>query len=62
MKVYWGLSPYFVKLPYTPLNPKPHMRYSLNSLKWVKNGIINGTTIGVVRGKTGTLDYIAHIL
>ena len=33
------------------------MSYSLNSLKGVIWGIIYGTTIGVIRGDTRSLDY-----
>ena len=34
-----------------------HMTYSLNSLQGVIEGIILGTTIGVFKGHTRSLDY-----
>ena len=36
------------------------MSYSLNSLKGVIWGIIYGTTIGVIRGDTRSLDYSSY--
>ena len=40
--------------PYT--NHRTHMSYSLNSLRGVIWGIIYGTTIGVIKGDTRSLD------
>ena len=37
-----------------------HMYYSLNSLKGVIYGIIEGTTIEVIKGDTRSLDYSSH--
>ena len=37
-----------------------HMSYSLNSLKGVISGIIQGTTIGFIKGDTRNLDYSSH--
>ena len=37
---------------------KPYMSHSLNSLK----GIIWGTTIGVIKGDTRSLDYSSYTL
>ena len=34
-----------------------HPSYSLNSLKGIIYGIIEGTTIGVIKGDTRSLDY-----
>ena len=36
------------------------MSYSLNSLKGVTQGIISGTTIGLIRGDTRSLDYSSY--
>ena len=37
--------------------------YSLNSLKWAIEGlIIEGTTIGDIKGGTRSLDYSSYIL
>ena len=33
------------------------MSYSLNPLKGIKQGIMSGSFIGVVKGKTRSLDY-----
>ena len=38
------------------------MRYSLNSLNGVRWGIIWGSTIGVIKGVTGSLDYGSYVL
>ena len=39
----------------------PHMSYTLNSLKGVTWGIIYGTTIGVTKGDTRSLDNGSNI-
>ena len=36
------------------------MSYSLNSLKGVIQGIIYGTTIGVIKGDSRSLDYSSY--
>ena len=41
---------------YTPFT-KTHVSYNLNSLKGGYIGIIYGTTIGVIKGDTRSLDY-----
>ena len=38
------------------------MNHSLNSLKRVVEGILQGTTIGVMKGDTGSLDNGAYII
>ena len=38
------------------------MSYSLNSLKGGYIGIIYGTTIGVIKGDTRSLDYSSYVL
>ena len=38
-----------------------NMSYSLNSLKGIIWGIIYGTTIGLIRGDTMSLDYSSHV-
>ena len=37
-----------------------YMSYNLNSLKGVIWGIIYGTTIGIIKGDTRSLDYSSH--
>ena len=38
------------------------MSYSLNSLKGVMEGTILGTTIGLIKGDTRSLDYSSYEL
>ena len=38
-----------------------YMSHSLNSLKGVYIGIIYGTTIGVIKGDTRSLDYSSYL-
>ena len=37
-----------------------HMSHSLNSLKGVRKGIIQGSTIGDIKGDTRSLDCSSH--
>ena len=36
------------------------MNHSLNSLKGVEKGIIYGTTLGLIKGDTRSLDYSSY--
>ena len=38
-----------------------HMSYSLNSLKGVIFGIIQGTSLGVITGDARSLDYSSYV-
>ena len=38
------------------------MSYSLNSLKGVIKGTIQGTTIGAIKGDTRSLDYSSYVM
>ena len=47
--------------PRAPSMRVQYMSYNLNSLKGDYTGIVQGTTIGVIKGDTRSLDYSSYV-